>query len=126
MRYTFSNIILLLFAVALISACIKVGGTGGKAEIHGHIIHDTIHIPSAFIYLKYDATEFPGTLLNVYDETTLSDTSGHYQFEALMRGDYYIYCVAYDSLTSEPVTGGLAIVIEKKKGETEAKVFVTE
>ena len=89
--------------------------------------HHEVHIPSAEVYIKYDATEFPGINLSVYDnQTTASDDGGHFEFEGMEKGNYYLYAKGYDISISEEVSGGTPVEIKSKKQEVEMNVPVTE
>ena len=108
-----------------IGAC-KKEGTGGKAEIHGHVKHHKVHIPNAVVYIKYGAKELPANISDYDAETIASSGDGHYEFEELQKGNYFIYAVGYDSTISETVLGGGAVKIRKKTEEVEYDVAVAE
>ena len=109
-------------------AC-KRDGTGGDCEIAAFAKHHETLIPGCTIYIKYGAKEFPGTDLSVYDDSkkagSVGEAKGHTHFSGLLKGDYYLYGVGYDSSISMEVRGGIHIKL-KKKGETELDVPVTE
>jgi hypothetical protein len=107
------------------TACTKEG-TGGKAEIHGHVKHHEVHIPNAVVYIKYGAKELPANISDYDDEMIASSGDGHYGFNELQRGDYYVYAVGYDSTISETVSGGGPVKIKKKTDKIEFDVAVTE
>ena len=50
----------------------------------------------------------------------------HVHFEGLVKGDYYIYAVGFDSTINEPVRGGLSVKITSKSGEKNVDIPVTE
>ena len=111
--------------VMAIGACTKEG-TGGKAEIHGHVKHHEVHIPNAVVYIKYGAKELPANISDYDDEMIASSGDGHYGFDELQKGDYYVYAVGYDSTISETVSGGGPVKIKKKTDKIEFDVAVTE
>ena len=115
----------LICILVLIGAC-KKEGTGGKAEIHGHVKHHEVHISDAVVYIKYGAKELPDNISDYDAETIASSGDGHYEFEELQKGDYFIYAVGYDSTISETVSGGGAVKISKKTEEVEYDVPVAE
>ena len=122
---TFGLASILMCVVMSMAAC-KKEGTGGKAEIHGHVKHHEVHISDAVVYIKYGAKELPDNISDYDAETIASSGDGHYEFEELQKGDYFIYAVGYDSTISETVSGGGAIEIRKKTEEVEYDVAVAE
>ena len=127
MRYT----CFFLFAVlvATTSSC-KKNGTGGEAEIGCHVKHHGILIPGARIYIKYGAKEFPGKDVSVYDDNKVTGTVGeskaHTHFTNLLRGNYYLYSIGYDSAISKTVSGGIPVEIKDSHEHLEIDVPVTE
>ena len=71
------------------------------------------------VYVKYNAKEFPGTDPIVYDVFFVGDIGHEYiNCNKLKCGNYYLYAVAIDSVTSHRVSGGVPIQIkysERKK-----------
>ena len=115
-----------IVSLGLLAGCTKAG-TGGKATINGHVKHHEVSIPGSMVYLKYGAVEFPGNDVNSYDESTLASSGdGHYEFEELKKGNYYIYGVGYDSTISAGVVGGIPIKVKNKTESIEINVPVTE
>lgn len=108
------------------SAC-KKEGTGGKSSVTGNVKHHTTLIPNAIVYIKYGATEFPGTDVSVYDDKVTADANAHYEFSGLQKGDYYLYGVGIDGIgtTTYPVVGGIAIKLRRNEALT-SDVPVTE
>ncbi len=122
------NILIMLIAVMTVTAC-KKNGTGGDARIHGHVAHHVVKIPNAIVYIKYNATEFPGADVSKYNASTqASSGDGHYSFDGLRAGEYYIYGVGYDSAISAPVFGGIGVEIKysERKETIEVNVPVVE
>ena len=116
--------VFLLLSVFAIASC-KKEGTGGKSSVSGAVKHHSQIIPNAVVYIKYGATEFPGSDVSVYDASTVATTSAKYEFKELQKGDYYLYSVGYDSAISLPVKGGFGVVLKKNEAKT-ADVPVTE
>lgn len=108
----------------------KKNGVGGEAEIGCHVKHHSTLIPGARIYIKYGAKEFPGKDVSVYDDNKVSGTVGeskaHTHFTNLLRGNYYLYSVGYDSSISKTVTGGIPVEIKDSHEHLEVDVPVTE
>lgn len=113
--------VLLLFSA---SSC-KKEGTGGKSSVSGNVKHHTMIIPNAEVYIKYGATEFPGTDVSKYDNHITSDTNAHYEFKDLQKGHYYLYGVGWDVSGSNAVTGGISITLKYNKSST-VDIPVTE
>lgn len=107
-----------------ISGC-KKEGIGGNAEVAFHVKHHETVIPFAKVYIKYGTKEFPGTDLSLYDDSTLTDAEAHGHFHGLVKGDYYVYGVGYDSSISDVVVGGIPVQL-KAKQVLEIDVPVTE
>jgi hypothetical protein len=112
-----------------ISSC-KKNGTGGESEISVWVKHHETLIPGATVYVKYGAMEFPGTDLSKYDVSKVCGISGHgaghTHFKELLRGNYYLYAVGYDSTISKAVTGGLYVKVKKNDDHIETDVAVKE
>ena len=118
----------ILFFTAILSfsfsAC-KKEGTGGKSSVTGNVKHHTKLIPNAIVYIKYGATEFPGTDVSLYDDKVTADANAHYEFSGLQKGDYYLYGVGYDDAILEQVSGGISIKLRRNEALT-SDVPVTE
>lgn len=114
--------ILLLFTYI---SCTKPG-PGGEAEIHFDVKHHSVLIPNSVVYIKYDATDFPGTDLSKYDASTITNSVAHGSFKNLKKGNYYLYGVGFDSAVNQTVTGGLKVKISKKDEMVDVILQVTE
>lgn len=104
----------------------KKNQIGGKATLKGRVLHHSKPIPNAIIYIKYNATEFPGDDYKLYDTSVEADASGNYSL-ALYKGSYYIYASGLDLDIAAPfkVVGGLSISIRSKESLTK-DIAVTE
>lgn len=100
-------------------------GTGGHSSVSGNVKHHTKLIPNAVVYIKYGATEFPGTDVSLYDDHVTSDANAHYEIKGLRKGDYYLYGVGYDNALMLQVTGGIGIKLKYNKASVN-DVPVTE
>ncbi|MEY3443895.1 MAG: hypothetical protein RLZZ519_2176 [Bacteroidota bacterium] len=114
----------LLTLLAFVSGC-KKEGIGGNAEVAFTVEHHEDMIPYATVYIKYGAKEFPGATTSVYDDSVLTDATSHGHFHELVKGDYYLYGVGYDSAVSEIVKGGIGLSLDAKDA-LETTVPVTE
>ncbi len=121
--------LILVTVVCLLSACEKAG-TGGAYTIEVLTYHHDTQISGATVYIKYNAKDFPGEDVSVYDDSKIAvthpGTDSHVHFEGLKKGNYYLYSIGYDSTISETVKGGIPLVIKEKAGEATVTVYVTE
>src|SRR4051812_48530064 len=114
----------LLLSLSFVSC--KKNELGGKAEIKGQVKHHTKVIANAIIYIKFNAKEFPGTDVSVYNDKVTADANGNYTIKCY-KGDYYLYAVGTDLDVPPPsiVKGGAPISIRNKE-VVEAELAVTE
>ena len=116
---------ILLILIILFSLSCGKEGLGGKATISGRVIHHAQNIPNAIVYIKYGATELPGTSPSVYDDQVQAGTDATFIFEDLKPGNYYLFSVGYDADIFDSVFGGIGV--ELTRGEDlETFVPVTE
>jgi len=114
----------LILLSLLFYSCHKEG-IGGKSSLDGTVYHHSKPIPNAIVYIKYGATDFPGTNVSSYDDHTTADASAKYQFDNLRKGNYYLYGVGYDDAIFATVSGGVAIKLKYNKSAS-TDVPVTE
>jgi hypothetical protein len=123
------NFIYLSLAFLSLSAC-KKNGTGGENTIVAFPKHHGVTIPNATVFIKYGATELPGVNASDFDDSKVAVKEGsgnpHAHFEGLLKGDYYLYSVGFDSTINETVSGGIAVKITSKSGEQDVDVPVVE
>ena len=116
-------------AVFFFLSC-KKNGTGGENTIAAFPKHHGVTIPNATVFIKYGATELPGVNASDFDDSKVAVKEGsgdaHAHFEGLLKGDYYIYAIGFDSTVNETVSGGIAVKISKKSGEQDVDVPLTE
>lgn len=122
--------ILLLFLASLGLVACKKDGTGGNNSITALPKHHNRSIPNSTVYIKYGAKEFPGENVADYDDSKIAKLEpgmdAHAHFDGLLKGDYYIYAIGYDSAVKEMVKGGIAVKIATKSGGKEVDVPMTE
>lgn len=122
-------IVALLLLFITINAC-KKNGTGGDNSIAAFPKHHGVTIPNATVFIKYGATELPGLNASDYDDSKIAVKEGsgdaHAHFEGLLKGDYYIYAIGFDSTVNETVSGGVAVKLSSKSGEKDIDIPVTE
>ncbi|MBK9284774.1 MAG: hypothetical protein IPM51_10740 [Sphingobacteriaceae bacterium] len=109
-----NSILKLILLMAIVITACKKEGTGGSTTVATLVAHHAKRIPSAMVYVKYGAKDFPGSDVSKYDASELCDKDGHAHFENLQKGDYYFYGVGYDSAISMPVYGGAPVKITRK------------
>lgn len=126
---TLFNLILGISFILTIASC-KKAGIGGNNTIAAFPRHHGKSIPGAMIYIKYNAKEFPGEDLSVYDDALMAKKEGsgdaHAHFEELKKGNYYLYAVGFDSSIAQTVKGGIGAELKKKEGETDVEIPVVE
>ncbi len=114
------NYFLILISVFLLSC--KKNQLGGSAEVKGIVKHHTKIIPFTKIYIKFNAKEFPGSDVSVYDEQITTDIDGNFKFNCY-KGNYYIYGVGVDNaviVNNGKVEGGVPINVR-----TDEKISIT-
>lgn len=104
----------------------KKNQLGGKSTISGTIKHHAKVIGNATVYIKFNAKEFPGTDVSVYDDKVTADASGNYTIKCY-KGDYYLFAVGYDYAIEPPYTvvGGSPVHIRTKE-DVQIDLAVTE
>ncbi|MDO8999781.1 MAG: hypothetical protein Q7W45_08450 [Bacteroidota bacterium] len=119
--------IVLIFCALSFFGC-KKNQLGGKSNIKGKVLHHEKAIPFAKIYIKFNATEFPGTNVANYDTSIDADHNGNFLIENIYHGDYYFYAVGEDKDVPAPyvVKGGTPLKVKRLKEVTGFVVPVTE
>lgn len=122
---TFIQFSLALMLALGFTAC-KKNQTGGKASVKGVVAHHGKPIADAYVYIKFNSTEFPGEDYSQYDTYVKSDANGNYS-TSLYKGSYYLYAKGYDLDIPSPflVKGGLSFSIRNKENLT-LDIAVTE
>lgn len=118
--------IVVLAVLILIAFGCKKNQLGGKSTISGNIKHHSKVIANATVYIKFNAKEFPGTDVSVYDDKVTADASGNYTIKCY-KGDYYLFAVGYDYAIAPPyiVVGGSPVHIRAKES-VQIDLAVTE
>ncbi len=120
----FKYVVLFIFALSLFGC--KKNQLGGKSNIKGKVLHHSQAIPYARVYIKYNATEFPGADVSVYDTFIDADQNGNFLISHIYHGNYYFYAVGTDVTISQTVKGGVALKVKMLKEVTGFEVPVTE
>jgi len=109
----------LIIALAVNFSACKKNQTGGKASVKGVVLHHSKPVADAYVYIKFNATEFPGDDYTLYDTNVKTDANGNYSF-SLYKGSYYLYAKGYDLDIPAPyiVKGGLSFSVRNKENLT--------
>ena len=115
----------LIFVIALFFGC-KKNQIGGKAVLKGIVAHHGVPIPNAYVYIKYNALEFPGDDYTLYDTYVIANNEGNFTVN-LYKGKYYVFAKGYDLNIPAPylVSGGLSVNIRNREKLTK-DIPVTE
>lgn len=121
----FIKVSVLVLSVVVFFSC-KKNQTGGKASVEGVVSHHGKPIPDAYVYVKFNATEFPGEDYTNYDTYVKADGSGRYKI-SFYKGNYYIYARGYDMDIPAPyiVHGGLTVSLRNHES-LKVDIAVTE
>ena len=125
---------IILAAQVIFLACKKENetcraGTGGSVNLVIHPEHHGDAIPGSTAYIEFNTQTNAGATSN-YDLTVEGDASeDHIHVNGLKCGEYFIYCVGFDSTSNggETVFGGIPFVIKSgQSGDINVHVPVTE
>jgi hypothetical protein len=117
-------IFLLVIPFLAITSC-KKNEPGGTCVISGVVKHHSKIIGDATVYIKFNATEFPGADSSKYDTHIKADANGNYVFRCY-KGDYYLYATGIDDRVPPLyVSGGVPAKVRHKE-ELTVDVAVTE
>lgn len=125
MKKVLTSFFLYLVPIVFLTMSCHKEGIGGKSSVDGIVNHHSKPIPNAVVYIKYGATDFPGTNVNAYDDHTTADANARYEYYNLRMGNYYLYAVGYDNSIFQTVSGGVAVKLNYDKSYT-TDVPVTE
>lgn len=109
--------------IVLFLSC-KKNQLGGKSTIKGTVVHHSRFIAYSRVFIKFNATELPGTDTLKYDSHVTADEAGNYQIKCY-KGDYYLLGYGYDDQLKKPVYGGTPVHIRNNENLT-VDVGVTE
>ena len=126
--------ILLFIGTMLFASCEK------KEELNNQVVkgtnklivsvkHHTLSLQGINVYLKFNATEFPGTDTTLYDWVSISNNSGIAVFENLFEGNYFLYAKGLDTNISMQVIGASGAVLNSStitNNEAYVTLYVTE
>ncbi len=109
-----SGILLVIILYVLISSgCKKNSDTPqiieGTLSLEVQVMHHSWNVPNIPLYLKKNATEFPGNDTSVYELKTYADSDGKGAFDKLYPGKYYLFAQGYDYYFGADVVGSTAV-----------------
>src|ERR1043165_9821628 len=118
-RISFVRFVSCLFFPVLIAVlsggCKKDDTSSSPVQVQGNMsvnvraMHHTWGVPGLPLYLKKNATVWPGTDSSKYEFKVMADHDGNGSFEHLFPGNYYVYAHGNDSIFGAYVTGYHAI-----------------
>jgi hypothetical protein len=113
-----NNLVKLALGIALVFSFLscKKNQLGGKSSLKGVVHHHGKAIANAIVYIKFNATEFPGDDYKLYDTSVQADAEGNYAI-SFYKGSYYVYAKGNDLDVSYPhlVKGGISISIRNNE-----------
>jgi hypothetical protein len=96
----------------------------GKINLFIEAKHHSWAVPGITVYMKKDATEFPGTDTTLYPYHVQTDASGIAWFKELFIGKYYIYAKGYDYIFGAEVTGKMPIELNSSTVENDEAYYI--
>ena len=105
------------------------GGVKGKIVLTATVQHHHWAVPSLSVYLKYNATDFPGTNSALYNVSATTDQGGAVQFKELTFGNYYLYAHGWDPVFGDTVYGHMPVLIDASTAGgnlVDVTMYVTE
>jgi hypothetical protein len=118
-------LIFVLGAIASMYACEK-GGPGGSGSISGICYHHSRVIPNDSVAIKYGAKNLPGVTPADYDKMIMADSTGHFKFGPLTKGNYYLYGWGFDTALGRAVTGGIPVTLNSNSDNVTIDLPITE
>ncbi|SRR5258705_11822825 len=100
-----------------------------KATLVVEVMHHQWTIPGIPVYLKKDATQFPGQNTSLYDYTLTTNQAGTVQFNKMLYGNYYLYVKGWDPVFQDTVIGYKPVVINDSSaagGIVDDRIYVSE
>jgi hypothetical protein len=110
-----------LFLIA-ITGCRKentntcIAGTGGDIAIGFSPEHHGDPIYGATVYIEFNTQSSPGHLSDFDLVVEGEANEDHIHAENMKCGDYFVYCVGYDSSQADIVRGGIPIRVGENGG----------
>lgn len=117
---------IITFAFALLLLSCKKNELGGKSTVSGKVAHHSKAIPYASVFIKFDASDFPGKDTTFYDAKVSADVTGNYSISTY-KGKYYLYSFGFDYAIDPPyhVLGGVPVNVRNNE-KVQTDIAVTE
>ena len=81
-------------------------------------MHHWWRVGNCNVYIKSNASSYPGSNPAAYDTFTKADPGGSFVFEDLAPGNYYFYAKGYDDMWGDTVNGALFLTLNAEPGHT--------
>lgn len=105
-------------------------GRTASLSVITKMVHHTRPINGCRVFIKFNATNFPGEDTTKYDYAVTSEWNSPYAtIDSLNCGKYYIYAIGIDSLLDPSnwiVKGGLPYSTTATAGTDSINVYITE
>ena len=108
--------IVFLILVIAFTGC-KKNQLDGNLTIKGKAVHHSIKIPYCTIFVKFNATEFPGADTTKYDAKFKADAGGNYLIKCY-PGSYFLYGVGLDFVDNKEVIVRGGVPVKMRRNET--------
>lgn len=122
----------LLVTLLLLCTCKKSdtvnsssGGIHGTITMDVTVMHHTWGVPSIPVYLKYNATDWPGKDTTLYDVKQRANREGFISFPQLGPGNIVIYAAGFDSIFQAFVIGYTTVNLTKNDANSTVNITVT-
>lgn len=117
---------LLLLSLVIGGISCKKNQLDGNSIIRGKVVHHSKAISGARVFIKFNATEFPGKDTTVYDAKVVADANGNFEI-LCYKGKYYLFGYGHDLAIDPPyvVVGGVPVNIRTKE-QIDLQIAVTE
>jgi len=117
----------ILCLVVLVSCSKKQNETtpAGNVVVKGSIglyvttMHHTWAVPNLSVFMKKNATEWPGTDTTLYEWRAVTDASGMILIRDLFPGKYFLYAKGFDSVFGTNVIGYIPVDLNSSTVEND-------
>ncbi len=110
--------------VIILPACKKDDGEQkivyGTFSLDIEVKHHSWNVPNIPLYLKRNATEYPGPDTSLYELKTIADSDGKASFDKLYPGKYYLFAKGYDYYFGAEVLGATPLNLTTPGSQNEA------
>ncbi len=119
-----TNLVSVLFLLLIgVSACKKDPSSDkiiyGTLSLEIQVKHHSWNVPNIPLYLKKNASQYPGPDTSLYELRTVADSDGKAIFEQLYPGKYYLFAEGYDYYYGAPVIGSIPLSLTNPASQNE-------